>query len=248
MNEMSLKTLYSNTQNLMTSTLLAGRTSFAHAPTQGSTNENNWINWMRQYLPKRYCVDNAFIIDSENHLSDQMDLVIYDQQYSHLVFEMNGNKYITAESVYAVFEIKPQLNKENMNYAVNKVRSARELKRTSAPIVSANGPAAPKEPHQIIAGILTIDSDWVDPFLSHIKPYMLHKQPMETIDLICCVQRGSFATQQSSAGPAEIIYSQKGDSLVFFFLELLKKLQVIGTVPAIEFDAYEKEITRMTFR
>ena len=117
MNEMSLKTLYSNTQNLMTSTLLAGRTSFAHAPTQGSTNENNWINWMRQYLPKRYCVDNAFIIDSENHLSDQMDLVIYDQQYSHLVFEMNGNKYITAESVYAVFEIKT-INIDNPPHAL----------------------------------------------------------------------------------------------------------------------------------
>lgn len=247
MHEMPLKTLYSNTQTLMESTLCAGKAAFAHSPTQGNTTENNWINWMRKYLPKRYCVDNAFIIDSENHLSDQIDLVIYDQQYSHLVFEMNGNKYITAESVYAVFEIKPELNKTYMDYAVQKVKSARVLKRTSAPIVSANGPAAPKPLHKIVSGILTFDSSWADPFLLHIKPYMLYSQPTETMDLICCVQRGAFATQASPAGPMEIVYSEKGNSLVFFFLELLKKLQAIGTVPAIEFDAYEQEITRMTF-
>ena len=184
MKEKSLKELYTSTQIIMESDLRVSRVAYDHAPTKGGVTENNWIEWMRMYLPKRYCVDRAFVIDSDNHVSDQIDLVIYDQQYSHLVFEMSGEKYVTAESVYAIFEIKQDLNKEHMDYAVNKFKSVRDLKRTSVRIVSANGPALPKIPQNIISGILTLDSKWASPILKHVSPYML-KPDNEAVDLVC---------------------------------------------------------------
>lgn len=248
MKEKSLKELYTSTQEVMESRLRVGRVAYDHATTKGTVTENNWIEWMRTYLPKRYCVDRAFVIDSDNHVSDQIDLVIYDQQYSHLVFEMNGEKHVAAESVYAVFEIKQDLDKEHMDYAVNKFKSVRNLKRTSAPIISANGRALPKIPENIISGVLTLDSKWASPILKHISPYMLNNPNNEVVDLVCCVEEGSFANYDAKSGYREILYTGKENSLIFFLLELLKKLQLVGTVPAIEIQAYEKHISYDKFR
>ena len=72
MKEKSLKKLYTSTQAVMEANLQASKVAYDHAPTKGEVTENNWIEWMRIYLPKRYCVDRAFVIDSENHVSDQI--------------------------------------------------------------------------------------------------------------------------------------------------------------------------------
>lgn len=243
MKEKSMTELYTCMQSQMKSKLQASKLAFDHNPTKGESTETDWIKWMKDYLPHRYCVDRAFVIDCENHVSDQIDLVIYDQQYSHPVFVMDGNKYITAESVYAVFEIKQTLDKTNIEYAGEKIKSVRQLNRTSAAIVSANGPAKPKPLHRIVSGILTLDSTWVEPINSNVVQYMMARPTEEQIDLVCCIEKGSFAAIYEDNTIEDILFSNKDESLIFFFLELLKKLQPIGTVPAIDISKYEKAIT-----
>lgn len=245
MNQKYLTELYSCMQEQMTADLNSSRRAFNHNPTKGEATEVNWIEWMSKYLPKRYCVDKAFVIDSDNHVSQQIDLVIYDQQYSHPVFVMGDNKYVTAESVYAVFEIKQTLDKAYMEYAGDKIKSVRELKRTSVSIASANGRANPKTPHRIVSGILTLDSSWVDPICKNVVPQMMALSELNKIDLICCMEKGSFsAIYDENFSIVDVMYSNKDESLLFFFLELLKKLQPIGTVPAIDINEYEKAITQ----
>ena len=245
MKEKSLSELYACTQEQMKANLQASRFAFDHAPTKGEATEANWIMWMRKYLPKRYCVDKAFVIDCDNHVSEQIDLVIYDQQYSHPVFVMDDNKYVTAESVYAVFEIKQIVDKPYMEYAGKKIKSVRELKRTSVSIVSANGQAKPKPLHRIISGILSLDSSWVDPITDNVIKYMNERPNLEKIDLVCCMEKGSFSTTYDVDGNTiSIVRSKNEESLIFFFLELLKKLQLIGTVPAIDISEYEKAISQ----
>lgn len=245
MKEKPLSELYACMQEQMKADLQSSRRAFDHNPTKGEATEANWIEWMRQYLPKRYCVDKAFVIDCENHVSDQIDLVIYDQQYSHPVFVMGDNKYVTAESVYAVFEIKQIVDKAYMEYAGGKIKSVRELKRTSTSIVSANGQAEPKPLHRIVSGVLTLDSSWADPITENVIKYMQERPSSEKIDLVCCMEKGSFsATYDADGSVASITRSKNNESLIFFFLELLKKLQAIGTVPAIKISEYEKAITQ----
>ena len=242
MNEKKLTDLYNDMQEKMKIDLQISRRVFSHKPTMGASTEADWIGWMKNYLPKRYSVDSAFVIDSENHCSDQIDLVIYDQQYSHPVFVMNDEKYITAESVYAVFEIKQTLNKAYMEYAGEKIKSVRELKRTTTSIVSANGQAQPKPLHRIISGVLTLDSDWVDPIQENVIKYMNELPSMEQIDLVCSIEHGSFSAIYDGDNIKNVMFSSSENSLIFFFLELLKKLQSIGTVPAIDILEYEKVI------
>ncbi|MNN24385.1 hypothetical protein D3C81_1378170 [compost metagenome] len=127
----------------MISQLAANRNILTHPTTKGDSFEINWIKWLKVYLPNRYQVDKAFLIDSQNNISDQIDFVIYDQQYTPFVFNQDGAVYIPAESVYAIFEVKPELNKNYIEYAGQKTKSVRQLIRTSAPIHHAGGVLPP---------------------------------------------------------------------------------------------------------
>jgi hypothetical protein len=49
------------------------------------------------------------VIDHEGNTSQQMDIVIYDNWFTPFIFNQNGFYYIPAEGVYAVFEVKPDI-------------------------------------------------------------------------------------------------------------------------------------------
>ena len=125
MPDINISQLYSEMQTEMLQTLRTGAAAFTHPGTKGDNTEVNWIEWFCKYLPSRYKVDKAIIIDSTGKCSDQIDLVIYDAQYSYLVFQQQDSKLIPAESVYAIFEVKQNLNKEHMEYAQGKAESVR---------------------------------------------------------------------------------------------------------------------------
>ena len=103
---------------------------------KGTSFESTWIKWFRKYLPDRYSIDSAFIIDHMGNTSQQMDIVIYDTWYTPFIFKQNKVRYIPAEGVYAVFEVKPDIkgnvgNKSYIAYAGEKIESVRVLKRSA---------------------------------------------------------------------------------------------------------------------
>lgn len=193
MKKPDLKEIFLNLQDQMTQKLSSGRDVNFHATTKGDATEINWINWLRKYLPERYAVDKAFIIDSNGRFSEQIDLVIYDQQYSPFVFNQDGSIYIPAESVYGVFEVKQDIDRENFLYAAKKIKSVRLLNRTSAPIVHAGGEIDnPKNPFRILGGILTLDSGWEDTFGESFNTCIKEFDEYSQIDLGCILKEGGF--------------------------------------------------------
>lgn len=117
MPEIDLKKLYVGMQKEMLQKLSTGAEAVVHPGTKGDNTESNWINWFNEYLPNRYKVDKGIVIDSTGKQSEQIDLIIYDAQYSYLVFRQNETILIPAESVYAVFEVKQNLDKSKIEYA-----------------------------------------------------------------------------------------------------------------------------------
>jgi len=231
-----LHEIYSSLQEEMITKLSVSRSTIPHSAEKGAATESNWIEWFKEYLPKRYQVDKAFVVDSEGSISEQIDIVIYDAQYSHLIFRHQGVRYIPAESVYAVFEVKQELNKVNLGYAGDKAESVRQLKRTSAKITHAGGTFEPKVPHFIPAGILTLTSSWSEPLGNKLWESLLSLKKDRIIHFGCVVKEGSF--KLNNEGFLET--SKNEYSLVTFFFELLLKLQSIGTVTAIDISSYAK--------
>ena len=231
--KVDIKILFNGLQEQMKCKLMTNRTVISHPGTKGDASELNWIEILRKYLPKRYSVDKAFIVDCNNNISDQIDIVIYDRQYSPFVFNQDDVKYIPAESVYAIFEVKQELNKENILYASNKAKSVRSLHRTSAKIYHAGGCHPPKAHSQILAGILTLSCSWSEglgyTFNNHIKK--LNSDGV--LNLGCILESGSFKYDGDT-----IELKGKDNALMSFFLNLLIELQKLGTIPAMDISCY----------
>jgi hypothetical protein len=139
--------------------------------------------------------------------------------------------------VYAVFEVKPQIDAANIAYAGAKAASVRKLRRTSAPIRHAGGKFDPIEPPHIFAGILALESSWKpefgEPFVGAIRKL---DEP-ERLELGCALQSGGFEVSYNDK-ELSIQVGKPDAALIFFFLKLLARLQASGTVAALDFDIY----------
>lgn len=266
-NKINIGDLFSGLQKQMVAQLNTNREFVLHPGSKGDSLEDVWIEWLRKYLPNRYCVDKAIVIDSTGQLSHQIDLVIYDQQYTPFVLTQNGVHYIPAEGVYAAFEVKPDLqgNVGELNffeYAGEKIESVRKLKRTSVGIINAGQPHRPRALTKIIGGILASTNSYThannDTIESHLKKLTGH----QSIEIGCAVDYGCFYVNYTGEEDLndtdleqrisnyyvnrsfnKVTFSKSVNSLVTFFLQLTRYLQqAIGTVAAIDLNEYAKAV------
>lgn len=229
--------LFAVLQKKMQVELEGARRILEHSTTLGDNCELKWIDWLRKYLPERYCINKAQVIDSKGNLSQQIDVVIYDRQYTPFIFNDGGAIYVPAESVYAVFEVKQTLNKDNLIYAGNKAESVRSLERTSVPIIHAGGRYKALSPKPIIAGILTSTCEWVNGLDNTFVANLKMLQGNKFLNLGCSLSAGAFYV---SLDNNKLQISTVEESLIYFFLKLLKELQKLGTVTAMDIDEYGK--------
>ena len=222
----------------MIAKLSTDREILQHPGAKGTATELHWLQVLGDYLPRRYCVDKAFALDCEGRLSEEIDLVIYDRQYSPFLFNQDGAKYVPAESVYAVLEIKQDLCGEHIAYAGVKAASVRRLKRTSAPVPYVAGKYGPKTPQPILAGILTLDSAWAPPLGDPFVEALGKLATEERLDLGCVLKQAGFEISSREDGRIQIETSANDSALVFFFVRLLARLQEGGTVPAMDLREY----------
>lgn len=256
-NTVDLSELYKGIQNEMMASLELN-SILSHPTIKGDYTENNWVDFFRTYLPKRYKVDSGIVIDSKGYKSEQIDIIIYDTQYSYFVFrEVHNSKetlYIPAESVYAVFEVKQQL-KNKFKDAGKKAASVRSLFRTSAPIKHAGGYYEPKELHEIVAGLIATKSGWKEPskqdnVIKNVINNLNKRSYLERLDLVCSIDSCSFSVKNNtfikdynSNEKYDIEFCKPEHTLIYLLLSLFQKLQDIGTVPAIIITEYMKHIT-----
>ena len=228
-----LSQLFKAKQAEMAAKLLASQ-EMDHPSAKGNASEENWRELLRSYLPARYAVEGGFVIDADGMESQQIDLIIFDRQYSPLLFESGGVLYVPAECVYGVFEVKQFLNKQHVKYAAEKVASVRRLRRTSVSIVHAGGEFSPREPPRIVGGILCTGSVWRPALGEPLLEALTGLGEEHLLDIGCALQDGVFVTDRRG-GHVKTTDSQDDLSLVFFIFWLLDLLQRMGTVPAIDY-------------
>lgn len=211
------------------------RESVGHPTAKGDASEEVWIELFKAYLPKRYCAAKAFVVDSQGTFSQQIDVVVYDRQYSPLIFEYKGQTVIAAESVYAIFEAKQAIDAEQIAYAQEKAESVRRLHRTSLPIPYAGGTYAPKPLHHILAGILTFESDWSPAMGEAMTKALEVRRRDEQLDIGCVAAHGYFWLDQEVG---DYVFDSDGKHATAFLFKLISILQSCATVPMIDVQAY----------
>lgn len=266
MNKINIKDLFAGLQNQMNAQLNTNREFIVHPGSKGDALENTWIEWLRKYLPNRYSVDKAIVIDAEGNTSDQIDVVIYDNWFTPFMFTQNGFHYIPAEGVYAVFEVKPDIqgnvgSDTYIKYAAKKIESVRKLKRSSTNIIDCGIVRNPRPLTKIVGGILCSSNSFTPKNNNTLEGHIKDLSDMQGIDIGCIADYGSFYVDYDGEEDLKlktkeyyqerfekyyknrkiksVEFSKPENSLITFFLQLTRYLQqAIGTVPAIDLQAY----------
>jgi hypothetical protein len=227
---------------------------FEHASSAGDATEQHWIDLFTRYLPMRYRATPAFVVDSTGRRSRQIDIAIFDNLYSPLLFPHSSGLHIAAESVYAVFEVKPTISRQWIRDAGEKAASVRALRRTSVPVIAGGTPRSAIPPSPILAGLLATGSVWsAETFEENVRRALASASPSERLDLGCSLQHGAFECLVGQAVPParsrarqlaaslKITVSSPDESLIFFVLRLLERMRAMGT-PAADLMEYGRSL------
>ena len=218
--------------------LRGNRLAVTHPGARGEASEEDWLRVLKQHLPHRYQADRAFVIDSQGACSEQIDIVIYDRQYSPLLFNQANQRYVPAESVYGVLEVKQDLSREHVRYAGDKAASVRRLHRTSAPVPHVEGVAKSRTLPPIVADILTYQSSWAPPFGDPLRQSMSELTEEHQLNIGCALIHGTFEARYPQGEGVDLTIVESPRSLLQLLMRLLKQLQSLGTAPAIDYEAY----------
>jgi hypothetical protein len=206
---------------------LAVGSLFDHPTAAGTAAERHWLDLFNRYLPQRYRASSAFVIDSEGRRSRQIDIAIFDNLYSPVLFPHQSGIHIPAESVCAVFEVKPTFSRQWIQDAAEKAASVRTLLRASVPVL----------PSPILAGLLAATSVWKPAtFSANLRSALIEPRSTHRLDLGCSLQHGSFEQTK------KITVSTPEESLIFFIFRLLERLRAQGTAPAADLMKYGKSL------
>ncbi len=229
-----LRNAFSAEQKVLAAQLELSTTSITHDGVMGEVNEQHFIHFLRRYLPTRYEVDTAIVIDSNGATSDQIDIVIFDRQYTPTLIDQQAHRFIPAEAVYCVLEVKPTIKKQYVDYAGDKAQSVRLLERTSVPIRHAGGEYPAKPLFPIIAGIVATNVEWVDGLAGKSFAESLSGLAgNRSLDCGIALSDRSFDIYDGTLN-----LSKPEGSLAYFLFRLLQRLQSLGTVPAIDWNRY----------
>lgn len=238
-NEKFLRDAFASEQECVAASL---KSSFriTHNGDRGEVNEQFFIDFLRAYLPKRYTVEKAIVLDSRGQVSDSIDIVVFDRQYTPTLLDNDKHRYVPAEAVYAVFECKPTIDKGYLEYAGDKIASVRRLHRTSVDIHHAGGVFKKKELFPIVGGILAASVDWSDGLGDSFRK---NHQQLTGDRQVDCGFAASGACFDIFADQSAYTFGPPDNALAYFAFRLLWKLQSLATVPAVDWMAYARTLS-----
>lgn len=102
---------------------------YNHKGVKGTCREEDLIDVIRDCLPNCYGLKSGEIFDQYNEISNQIDVVIYDNVYSNYFKKDSSASLFPCESVYGSIEVKSYLNKKDFLAAIDNIKSVRKLKR-----------------------------------------------------------------------------------------------------------------------
>lgn len=78
-----------------------------HSTTTGTAREDIWLQLFESIIPRKFVIEHSiFIIDSQRHVSREVDLAIIDNSYTPYIFHYGRLKYVPIEAVAVVIECK----------------------------------------------------------------------------------------------------------------------------------------------
>ena len=106
------------------------RRDFAHHRlSAGEHREDLAKDFLQGHLPKRFGVSTGFAISTDGMFSSEADLLVVDHQNNAPLYPDNRKSLWPIEAIYALIEVKTNLNPANLKDAISKGRKFKSLQR-----------------------------------------------------------------------------------------------------------------------
>ena len=103
------------------------KNGLTHAGEFGMYREKILSQFLQRFLPENMSINNGFVINCEGGYSTQTDIIIYDKDYTHKL-ENVGSNFFPAETIYAIGEVKSELDKPELKKALEKLKKTKEMR------------------------------------------------------------------------------------------------------------------------
>lgn len=103
-----------------------------HPGEVGTGRENVLKKILDIYLPKRYAVDSGFIVDALGNRSEQMDIVIYEANYTPVFEIVEEKRFFPCETVVMVGQVRSNIgSRAKMLECLENIKSVKKLDRSN---------------------------------------------------------------------------------------------------------------------
>ncbi|MFW0786399.1 DUF6602 domain-containing protein [Gordonia sp. CPCC 206044] len=152
-----------------------------HQGEKGRENEVSLARVLERLVPSKYGIGSGLLIDSEGSYSKQMDIVVYDHSEEPALLAQTNQVLFPVENVRLCIEVKTTADKEEIEDAVKKMASVRDLKSTGThPYFAFVGYQASQKAATIAGHLKSGDQD-------------------NRLDFACILQLGMFASKERFA-------------------------------------------------
>jgi hypothetical protein len=228
-----------------------------HAAERGSEAEEILRKFLREKLPRRFDVGSGIVIGSDNQISRQTDVIIYDAMNSPVYRTGSRLQILPRDNVASVIEVKSKLNKDELKDAAAKIANIKSIKTT--PICGADQPVTFSDiiTTDVLGCVFAFDSyTSMETLAENLKEINSAQDSSRWVDLVVVLDKGftGYALQsmfqQESIGwlggslgddfmiPSlyvHLVQSEMGErALNFFFLRLITHLTFFRKISGVD--------------
>jgi hypothetical protein len=192
---MDWEKLFQTSSSSMRSKFEEIRIAVEHRGLKGNANEQIVSEFLEKYLPSKIGFCTGEVIDSDGKRSKQIDVLAYDAATAPQFFQVGDIRILPVESVYAVFEVKAFLNKDEIKNAFNNMLAIKSLeKKAFFENLSATytkklyGIHSTHWPVQFF--VFAFESDDLDTVFGHIQQLNGTQPIHKRIDTVCVLDKG----------------------------------------------------------
>lgn len=216
-----------------------------HPGERGKSRENAVIEFLKKYLPANLGVGTGFVIAANGEVSRQQDIVIFDAQKCPTLYGSDDTQVFPVEGVYAVIEVKSNLDSLELNDCIEKILSVKNLPKIALfpeqgdirTTISLFGNTYTHFP--VIGYVFSFDSIELENLCNQLRNQITTRNLNidKRIDAICILNRGViFSTRGRIILPLPentsfISYSNTENSLLLFYLLLTTIITQAHTLP-----------------
>lgn len=180
---------------IMIEQFMEARKLTKHSYQQGYFYEELLRLFLQKFFPPSIGVARGFIVDSDDNISNELDIIIFDKNKTPVFYSAGDLRIIPIETVYAVIEVKTKITSSIIKKQIfPHLESINVLNKKALldPDEKMLDTKAKKFEAPIMYGVFAFSSSKLSDITDTINDYYSKndKKPKEKIDSICVLGKG----------------------------------------------------------